>query len=136
MKKLVMTFIVTIVAMLAFVGCGGGGPAPVEVAVSLTEFAYSPSGIQAEAGAEVTATISNDGALEHNFIVMDKDVIVTEWTDADQANVYYEQLALPAGQNTVATFTAPTVPGTYQLLCSVPGHLAQGMQGTLTVIAP
>ncbi len=135
MKKYVFAFVIALVALTVLTGCSSG-PNPVEVAVTLSEFAFSPTGIQAAPGAEVTVTLDNEGALEHNFIVMNKDVTVTEWTDADAGNAHFQQLALPAGQNTVATFTAPTEPGTYQFLCSVAGHLAQGMQGTLTVSAP
>ena len=135
MKKLVMTFVIAMVSVFVLASCGGG-PKPVEVTVTLSEFAFSPNGIQAGPGAEVNVTMDNEGALEHNFIVMNKDITVTEWTDSDETNVYFEQLALPAGENTVTTFTAPTEPGTYQFLCSVPAHLTQGMQGTLTVTAP
>ncbi|HLF89739.1 MAG TPA: plastocyanin/azurin family copper-binding protein [Anaerolineales bacterium] len=136
MRKTIMTFILVIFSLLVLAGCGGGGPEPVEATIALTEFAFSPDGIQVAPGAEVTLTLENDGALEHNFIVMNQGVNLTDWTDADQANIYFEQLALPAGQNTAVTFTAPSEPGAYQILCSIPSHLTQGMQGTLTVTAP
>jgi len=135
MKKLVMASVFLLVTILVLTGCGGG-PRPVEASVTLTDFAYTPNGLEAAPGAEVNVTLDNQGALEHNFIVMNKDITVTEWADSDQTNVYFEQLALPTGEETVATFIAPMEPGTYQFLCSVPAHLQQGMQGTLTVTAP
>ena len=62
------TFVIAILALTVLAGCGGG-PKPVEVTVTLSEFAFSPNGIQTAPGATVTVTLDNTGALEHNFIV-------------------------------------------------------------------
>jgi len=40
--------------------------------------------------------------------------------------------ALP-GQRNVATFYAPEQPGTYEVVCTVPGHKDLGMVATLVV---
>ncbi|MDL1944781.1 hypothetical protein FBQ99_20840, partial [Chloroflexi bacterium CFX2] len=32
------------------------------------------------------------------------------------------------------SFTAPDQPGTYQIVCGMPGHLQAGMVGTLEVV--
>ena len=37
-----------------------------------------------------------------------------------------------AGQARTASFAAPAA-GTYQVICSIPGHLAAGMEGRLIV---
>jgi uncharacterized cupredoxin-like copper-binding protein len=133
MKKTFQMISLFMIVMVVLVGCGGGSVQPVEVAVKLTDFAFDPVSIQAGVGAEITINLDNQGALEHNFIVMNQGVNLTDWADTEQSNVFFEQLSLPTGQTSTATFTAPTEPGTYQFLCSVPGHLTQGMQGTLTV---
>lgn len=38
-----------------------------------------------------------------------------------------------AGETVEVTFTAPTKPGSYEYLCTFPGHYAMGMKGTLSV---
>lgn len=35
-----------------------------------------------------------------------------------------------------ARFTARTAPGTYRVVCTIPGHLEAGMETTLTVTHP
>jgi uncharacterized cupredoxin-like copper-binding protein len=102
--------------------------------VSMEEFAFNPDSLTVPAGSEVNMTINNQGALEHNFIVMNAGSEVTgSWSDADQANAYFEQNQTPAGETVSVRFVAPSQPGTYQFLCSVPAHLEQGMEGVLTV---
>jgi uncharacterized cupredoxin-like copper-binding protein len=52
--------------------------------------------------------------------------------DEDEANIYWEVEAQP-GETKTETFTAPTEPGVYELVCGTQGHLEAGMVGTLTV---
>jgi uncharacterized cupredoxin-like copper-binding protein len=135
-----MYWMIGVLALLfaAMSACGASGPQAVEATVVMSEFSFSPSRVQAEAGAEMSLTLDNSsGTLEHNFLIMNAGINLTEeFSDGDQADVLFEQLSTPAGETTVASFTAPAEPGTYQILCSVPGHLSQGMSGTFTVVAP
>jgi uncharacterized cupredoxin-like copper-binding protein len=126
-------FLLTILMAALAAGCGGGGP--VEVTVTLTDFAFEPASFSAPAGAEVSLTIQNNGALEHNFLVMNAGAEVADaWNESeDAANVLFQQTNTAAGTSVTATFTAPTTPGDYQFLCSVPAHFEQGMHGTMTV---
>ena len=41
-------------------------------------------------------------------------------------------LVIPGGESATFTFTAPAA-GTYQYVCTVPGHAPAGMVGTFTV---
>jgi plastocyanin len=47
----------------------------------------------------------------------------------------YWEVALNPGDSTSTTFTAPSDPGEYQVVCSTPDTEA-GMVGKLTVVAP
>ncbi len=137
MKRVILATAILGLFALALAACGGGSQS-VDVTVKMSEFLFDPDGIEVPAGAQVNLTLDNStGTLEHNFLVMNQGVQVSDtFTDADQGNVYFEQLATPAGDTAQATFTAPAEPGVYQFLCSVAGHLTQGMEGTLTVVAP
>ena len=115
--------------------CGGGGPQ--QVAVSMREFSFSPDGLSVPAGAEVSLTLRNLGALEHNFHILRLGAEVEEsWSEADQAGAYYTQGVIEGGGVETVTFIAPSEPGEYQFLCSIPSHFELGMIGVLTVTAP
>ncbi len=63
--------------------------------------------------------IKNTGATAHTFIGPSMNVGVAR--------------AVPAGQTTMLSFTAPSQPGAYQFWCDVPGHAEAGMVGELIV---
>ena len=85
-------------------------------------------------------------AMGHNFVLLAKGTDATAFTNA-AANAYstgYIPAELKAkvlasttlvgpGESADVTFKAPTVPGTYTVLCSFPGHFLAGMKGTLVV---
>ena len=47
----------------------------------------------------------------------------------------FRELRAGPGERTSDTFLAPSQPGTYQVICKVPGHLEAGMEGELIVEA-
>jgi plastocyanin len=120
--------ILTLLAALALLttACGAARPAaadksdraPREVTVTATEMAFSPAAIEATAGQPVKLTFRNNGMVEHNWRgqVDGETILVT---------------AQPL-QSASKTFT-PRTPGTYKIVCSVPGHEQAGMVATLTV---
>ena len=86
------------------------------------------------AGAEVHIKIINNGTVEHNFYIMQYGVDVGDMFDEeDIANAYWEVDAQP-DESVELSFTAPDQPGTYQIVCGMPGHLQAGMVGTLEVV--
>jgi uncharacterized cupredoxin-like copper-binding protein len=54
--------------------------------------------------------------------------------EVDKANIYWE-VDLQSGDSETVHFRAPDVPGTYQIICGMPGHLQSGMIGKLIVTA-
>lgn len=126
---------IPIIAMLVL-GAGwivACGPSTSEISTAMTEFAFSPSSSSVSAGSEVTLTITNNGSVDHNWVLMDAGYMVTTpFDEADQAKVFAET-TVAAGDSTTFTFTAPSEAGTYQVVCSIGGHLEAGMEASLTV---
>jgi uncharacterized cupredoxin-like copper-binding protein len=51
----------------------------------------------------------------------------------DEVNVYWK-IELAPGQSAITSFTAPSEPGEYLIVCSTAGHYEAGMTGKLAVI--
>lgn len=88
-----------------------------EITVSGTEYSFSSSSITVQAGDRVKIIFRNNGRIGHNFVIRNLDTS-TE--------------TIGAGQTDAIEFTAPAS-GTYAFFCSVPGHQAAGMKGSLIV---
>jgi uncharacterized cupredoxin-like copper-binding protein len=113
--------------------CGGSG-ASTDLTVELTDFSFTPNTFTVPAGEEITLALSNEGAVEHEFVIMKLGTQATSpFDDDDEPNVYWE-VELDSGKSETVTFTAPAEPGEYQLVCGTQGHLEAGMIGTLTVV--
>ena len=80
---------------------------------------YDRSGLEAKAG-KVAIAMKNPSPLPHNVAVK-----TTEGRVIAKGAV--------VGTGGISTVTATLQPGTYTFYCSVPGHEAAGMKGTLTV---
>jgi len=104
---------------------GGGGAgeqaaeaAPTTVEVMLSDFQIMPNEIQVPADTPLSFSVMNHGPSQHTFgIVVNGSTIETDPIDAN-ATV---DLAVPA-----------LAAGTYQALCTIPGHDALGMKATVT----
>ena len=135
MKKPFRFVILTLGFLLVLTACGGGNSAPsTSINVTLTDFQFTPNVFTIPAGAQIAFTAVNNGADEHSFIIMQlgKDVKL-HFTDADMQNAYWKKLAIEPGQTVTDTFTAPSQPGTYQIVCGMPGHFEAGMVAKLIV---
>ena len=79
---------------------------------------FAPSAIVVRAGQPIELTLRNGGGIPH-------DVTLAEGAS------HPVKLEAQAGQTARGTFTINS-PGTYAFVCSVPGHAAAGMRGTIT----
>lgn len=97
----------------------GGGEAgtTLQVEASPTALAFNTTELEAEAG-EITIDFKNPSAIAHNVVI--------EQNGKELAG--FEPIA--EGEESE---TANLKPGTYTFLCTVPGHAAAGMEGTLVV---
>jgi uncharacterized cupredoxin-like copper-binding protein len=87
-----------------------------EVSVTLDDFAISPSPVVVAAGVETNLKVTNTGAAPHDFTVPDLDI----------------SIVLAPGETVTAGIGAQPA-GTYDTLCTVPGHASLGMVGTFVV---
>lgn len=114
---LCLAVVITIAALVstndddASVGTG----ATASARVSLTEFAIEPASVTVGAGG--TVQVSNDGTTAHNLAVTGTDLAIPD---------------LPAGE-TGELDVSSLEPGTYELLCLIPGHADAGMKADLVV---
>lgn len=116
------------IAPLALGACGGGddsgssevtAPADATLVVEALNLKFDRKEYTASAGDAVIAYLGLD-AQKHTLIV----------ADADDKQIGREA-AVQKGD--VDTITLTLEPGTYSLICTVPGHKAAGMTATLTV---
>ena len=125
----------TLILTVMITACGKSGT-PTDIHFTMSDFAFSPGEFTIPAGQEITLHITHNGSMEHNFIVMKYGTDAGEMFDeADRANVFWE-MDLQPGDSKTFLFTAPEQPGTYQIICGMPGHLQSGMVGKLIVTEP
>ena len=116
--------------------CGGG--AARTVAVTERDFSISLAPTEAAEGT-VTFRISNRGPSTHEFVVVAgfhavdalpvKDGVINE--AAEGVDVLDEQEDI--GLGTTVMLSVALTPGSYILICNLPGHYQKGMRTRLNV---
>ena len=97
---------------------GNGGATTLEnPADESGALAFQKDSLEAPAG-EITLVMENPSAVDHNIAVKNGDV---------------EEEGEIVGQGETSEVTVTLEAGEYTFYCSVPGHEAAGMEGTLTV---
>ena len=95
-------------------------PAPFEgaqqVTVTANDLRFSPSTLDLATGERVNVTFKNDDKIVHDFTLPSVGIHATA----------------QAGQQVTFGLSVPTA-GTYPFLCTVAGHAAAGMQGSIVV---
>jgi plastocyanin len=107
-KRYVLLFVAA--GVLAFVACGddngeggggsGNGSATQSVDLTAQDFAFDPSTIEVDSGAEVELTFNNEDDVEHSFTAEDLDA----------------EVEAEGGESATTTFTAPES-GTVEFFC-------------------
>jgi len=94
-----------------------------EVKIVSTDLKFTPLTIQAKVGQPIKILLENKGVIEHDL------TFPTIKTDKPAGSL--KTVAKP-GQTTTLEFT-PTAKGTYEFICTIPGHKEAGMKGTINV---
>lgn len=112
---------------------------------------FDLTSFEVKAGQQISLTMKNVGTLpkesmSHNFVLLDKNTDAAKFVQAGQTDKESEYIApdqafhvvaktklLGPGDTDTITFRAPQVPGTYDYICTFPGHFVSGMKGVLTV---
>jgi uncharacterized cupredoxin-like copper-binding protein len=89
------------------------------VQATLKEWAIVLSQSEVPAG-KVTFTVTNQGQMMHNLTIQDSSGVVAKTPNFDSSQG-------------AQTLEVELQPGTYTLLCSLPGHAARGQMTQLTV---
>jgi uncharacterized cupredoxin-like copper-binding protein len=129
-KRTALFGFVIVLLALALAACS---PKVTSIEATMTDFKFTPDQWEVAAGGEVSLTLINEGTQEHEYVIMilGKDATVP-FDDDDEGNIFWEHELQPGETGTV-TFTAPSEPGEYHIVCGTAGHLEAGMRGTLTV---
>ena len=137
MRKSFWLITLALALSLVLTACGGsgGGAASTTINVTLTDYQFTPNSFTVPAGAQITFTAVNNGSHDHSFLIMNKGSEVSgRFTDADKQNVYWGKEPISIGQTVTDTFTAPSDPGEYQVVCGEQGHFEAGMVAKLIVV--
>lgn len=102
----------------------------------MKDYAYDPKEHVVPAGKDITVHLVNSGTVTHNFIIMKAGTnIGQDFDEEDEPHIYW-QVQLSPGKSATSSFTAPSKPGEYVIVCSTAGHYIAGMTGKLVVVAP
>lgn len=125
----------TLVVLLAATAVlvAGCGPQSTSISSTMTDFEFTPEQWQVEAGGEVVLRLSNDASVEHDWVLMPMDYEPTPPAGEQALEQAIAEFSVEAGESGTFTFTAPSQPGEYPVICTEPGHLENGMRATLIV---
>ena len=135
-------FIFLLLAGLLLTACGGQGARDtVEVQISLTEFGIQSSLTDFETGIPYHFVVTNEGQVEHEFMIMppltqDEMGMHMDMAELDEmALAMIEASDLPAGVTASfdLTFTDPASAGTLEFACHTPGHYEANMKLPIVV---
>jgi uncharacterized cupredoxin-like copper-binding protein len=143
---LAVLFVALLVAMTSCSGDDDGGGTTADgnsvgTAINVVEkdFAIAPSPTSASTGS-VTFSVTNEGPSTHEFVVFETDLAPEDLPLADDGTVDEEGEGLTSVDEIedIAAGDTPTLaveldPGSYVLICNVPGHYAAGMHAAFTV---
>jgi azurin len=111
---------------------------------------YTVETIEAKPGEQITVVLKPTGtmpkiAMQHNFVLLKAGTDATAFAnaaagaaptyipDAQKAAVLASTKMAGNGETVEVSFKAPAKAGSYQYLCTFPGHFLSGMKGTLVV---
>ena len=112
---------------------------------------YSVTAIKAQPGETLRVVLQSKATLPkqttaHNFVLLAQGTNAgallkagtanknTDYIAPDQKDRVIAATAMAGpGETVEVTFKVPDRPGTYEFICTFPGHYALGMKGTLTV---
>jgi len=135
-------------AAIASDAASDGEPIRIVIEPQGNQMLFQQDELTVQAGQEVTIVFENTAtspAMEHNVVVLNTNNEATinrvgqaalsagdnEYIPEDDAIIAATPLAKP-GETVEVTFTAPSEPGSYEYICTFPGHYAM-MRGTMVV---
>jgi len=151
MKQIFRAAILVIVALFITLPAAVRADDAKQVQIKVSDtMKFDVTGIDATAGQKITVTLTDAGTLPkatmaHNFVLLKAGTDVAAFASAGLTHADNGYIApeladkviaatklLGPGESDTVTFVAPAA-GTYDYLCTFPGHALAGMRGTLTV---
>lgn len=105
------------------VGAVDAAPRAIIRVVAYDQLRFEPTRIEVQVGVPTRIELSNNGAAEHSLVVK------VPGGDQDWVHIH-----VAPGATEASTYQLDQ-PGTYPLICSIPGHTEGGMIGELVVVA-
>lgn len=144
MKERMIGMAIVAIVLTATAGCGSGGsvtktdtPVDQTITIEAKNVEFVPDNITIPAGKTVKLVLHNsDKGTEHDLA--SDDLIVAMMQGGGHGGSMpgmSSKLAVHTkeGETSSVIFKADK-PGTYNIYCTVPGHKAAGMVGTITVV--
>ncbi|OGO73223.1 MAG: hypothetical protein A2Z49_13080, partial [Chloroflexi bacterium RBG_19FT_COMBO_56_12] len=116
MFRRIFIFLFLAASILGLVACSGSS----KISVTTTESKFDPLTWTVKAGKPVTITITNNGALDHEWVLIKQGQDVTVPFDADDEDKVFWEIEAGPGETKTETFTAPSEAGTYKVVCGTP----------------
>ncbi|HEX6290712.1 MAG TPA: plastocyanin/azurin family copper-binding protein [Herpetosiphonaceae bacterium] len=120
-------------------GATGGAGTSLSVAADAAQLKFQQETLNATAGQPITVNFNNPSATQHNWVLVQpgQEDAVAQATAPKNGDPTGVAGVIAGGKPIASTQEAINVPaqqaGTYPYICTVPGHYAAGMKGTLTV---
>ena len=106
------------------------------VAVTMTEYAFSPAVVPLKAGVPTKLVLRNEGREHHYFVAEAFFQTIAsrkiQGSDGEVKAPSFTAVEVYAGKS-LEWFLVPMEAGTFELLCTVKGHADHGMKGTIQV---
>jgi uncharacterized cupredoxin-like copper-binding protein len=121
-------------------GGSGGGEATMLEVEGTNDLKFQPATLQTAAGQEFTVQLNNPSSVAHNWVLVqpgqEQAVASAAGGDGDvdedtEGVIAAGDVVQGGGEEDVRVDALEA--GEYTYICTVPGHYAAGMQGTLTV---
>lgn len=119
---------------------GGGGNSLVVDTGGAADLKFAETSLKATTG-DIKVTFNNKGAIPHNWVLVKPgeeqkilDESAKDTTNYTAPSAIAHTNLLQGGKSEDITFNIADA-GTYEYICTFPGHFAAGMKGTLEVTA-
>jgi plastocyanin len=122
--------LILIAASLATMG-GASAQTATPISITLTNYAFTPTGLSLKAGVPYQLHFTNNGSKDHNFSAPEF-FAASQIAPGDEAKVEKGLVALDSGQSVDITVT-PGHAGTFPVECTHFMHKMMGMHGNITV---
>lgn len=96
------------------VGAGGSAGGTTAPTIGLAEFSVNPGAAEVPAGTS-ELIVQNNGSIQHNLTIEGSETPLIDGGDSSTLDI------------------SSLTPGTYKMYCSIPGHEAAGMKGSVTI---